>query len=250
METRKNRNGRNNGAGIILAACLAMCMLSCVKTKIVPRNVEITFTSVMTNEEQDSINWTSGNKLRNEFELNGNNPIRCALTVVADESVVFSQYINEHWQTIDTLRYSVLPGVTPAFRITDFNQDGNEDFMCWTHTNVHGNEWEQIFLNNSAKGELQKLHTTPDEQNVWCAPQYNAKTKIISCTEVSGAFGISSGYTYKLDGFAAVPVKKEVQDNTQIDTYTGEGAEIRKYNGKNGKWKLIKTETEEITEQE
>ncbi|MFY7730284.1 MAG: hypothetical protein ACOVRN_12260 [Flavobacterium sp.] len=34
METRKNRNGRNNGAGIILTACLAMCMLSCSKKNI------------------------------------------------------------------------------------------------------------------------------------------------------------------------------------------------------------------------
>lgn len=224
---------------LILLSFLAQC-----KPKTAPRNVEIKFTSVETNNEQDSINWTSGNKLCHEFELNGDTPIRCALTVIADESVIFSQYINEQWQTIDTLRYSGFPGVTPAFRITDFNRDGNEDFMCWTHTNVNGNEWEQIFLNNPATGELQKLHTTSDEEDVWCGPQYNPKTKIISCTLVSGTFGLSADYTYRLDGLKAIPLKKQVQDNTQINAITGEGAETYEYIGKNGKWKLVKTETE------
>lgn len=76
---------------------------------------------------------------------------------------------------------------------------------------------------------------------MWCGPQYNAKTKVISCILVSGTFGLSADYTYRLDGLTAIPLKKQVQDNTQINAITGEGAETYEYIGKNGKWKLIKT---------
>lgn len=238
METRKNRNGRSIRAVIILIPSVVICIFSCSKPKIAPRNVEITFTHLGTNEGQDSINWTSDNKILHEFELSGDNSIRCALTVIANESVVFSQYINEHWQTIDTLGYSIFSDVTPVFKITDFNQDGNEDFMFRSHTNVNGNDWEKIFLNNPSTGQLQKLHTTPDEEDVWSAPEYNPKTKTISCTLVSGNYGLSADYTYRLDGFTAIPLKKVEQDNTQLNAITGEGAQKRIYIGKNSKWVL------------
>jgi len=98
--------------------------------------------------------------------------------------------------------------------------------------------WTSVYLNNPDKNRLEILKTTPDEEDVWCAPNYDAKTKIITSMQVSGNYGYSFTSTYKLQNQIAIPLEKEESDNTQLDSYTGKGGILKYYIGKKGKWKL------------
>lgn len=171
--------------------------------------------------EYDSITWNTGDKVRHEFELQGRKKIKCALQVIPNGEIVLSQYSEERWQTLDSLYYNVFPAnenehITPSMEISDFNKDGNEDFKFWGYTNVNGNLWEQIYLNNPSSGRLEILKTTEDEGDTWCDADFDPKTGIINCTLVSGVYGASEEYTYKLEGFTAKPLYKERNNNTGV----------------------------------
>lgn len=198
----------------------------------------VEFESVGPLDEYDSIAWSNGNRLRHEFELKGPNPIKCALTVKDSGHVILTQLNKGSWKTLDTIHYVVFPDVTPSFMITDFDRDGNEDFMYWSHTNINGNMWITIFLNHPDRQQLMLLKTTPDDADIWCAPEYNPKTKIISTTSVSGIYGRSAESTYRLENKLAIPIYKEEIDNTQMSSLTGKGGVTNIYDGKKGKWKL------------
>jgi hypothetical protein len=200
----------------------------------------IDFHQVKTDGEFDSIAWNHGDKIRHEFELKGFEIIKCALTVKDSGSIVFDQFVDDNWQTIDTLTYNVFADVTPALMITDFDRDGNQDFMYWSHTNVNGNIWISIYLNHPDLHKVLMLKTAPDDGDTWCAPEYNPKTKIISTTLVSGNFSISEESTYRLENKVAIPIYKEESDNTKKSSITGKGGLIKIYDGEKGKWKLRK----------
>lgn len=214
----------------------------------------IKFSHISVSDERDSIVWlNNANTLK--FDLKGVLTIKCSLTVLENETVMLSQYNNGQWTVVDTLSYSVFPSndtdyITPAFMITDFDKDGNEDFLCWTHTNINGNQWSSVYINDPVTKKLKKLKTTKDEEDVWCAPTFNSRTKIITSTEVSGNYGYSYTSTYKLENQIAVPLEKEVSDNTQLNSTTGKGAVLKLYKGKKGRWKLIQKIKSKITFEE
>ncbi|KGO88562.1 hypothetical protein Q765_01245 [Flavobacterium rivuli WB 3.3-2 = DSM 21788] len=200
----------------------------------------IDFHSVEADGEFDSIAWNQGDKIRYEFDLKGSKSIKCALTINNSANIVFDQFLKHKWQTIDTLTYNVFADVTPALMITDFDSDGNEDFMYWSHTNVNGNMWISIYLNHPDKHKLLKLETTPADEDIWCDPTYDPETRIISTRSVSGNYGISAESTYRLVNKVAIPIYKEESDNTKMSSITGKGGIIKIYNGVKGKWKLKK----------
>jgi hypothetical protein len=201
---------------------LAFCILSLVQAQDSIRYIG--FTRIENDNEEneyDSIAFKTGDKIRHEFELKGRQNIKCALTVLPKGMLLLSQYTESKWQALESLYYNILPAengeyITPSMEISDFNKDGNEDFRFSGLTNVNGNQWEQIYLNHPHNGRLEILKTTPDEGDTWCAADYDTKTGIISCTLVSGAFGASEEYTYKLEGFTAKPLYKERVNNTGV----------------------------------
>lgn len=225
----------------LLCLLLLLCSTAYSQTN---NNVRyIAFDNVRNAAGEDSIAWKDGHRLRHEFVLKGKTPIPCAITVIEQQNVLFSQYVENKWQVIDTLYYVTTPvGInhndgylTPAFMITDFNHDGNEDFMYWSYTNVNGNFWELLYLNHPDTAKLETLKTVPDEFDVWCAPEYDEKTGNINCTLDSSVFGVSEEYSYHLNGFEAVPLEKH-----RLDTTSDKNIYNIWFEGKNGQWEIVR----------
>ncbi|AWH84535.1 hypothetical protein HYN59_05120 [Flavobacterium album] len=126
----------------------------------------------------------------------------------------------------------------PGFLITDFNNDGDQDLVIYTGADVHGNLETLIFLADRKTKKLVKLQNTAEGTDVWDTPEYDPKTKTITCNRISGNAGLSFRSRYKLKGFIAEPQTKEVQDRTNVNGETGKGYSESTYKGKKGKWVL------------
>lgn len=105
METRKNRNRRNTGAGIILVACLAMCMLSCSK-KSIPEQI-IAFNSLNdTTLYADSINLYEG--------------VPEKLTPKVAKKVLEDYFKPKRYYPEDTMVFGVTPAEDDSVRCFNF----------------------------------------------------------------------------------------------------------------------------------
>lgn len=199
-----------------------------------------------TNKTTDvsEINWKKERPV-SEFTLKGENQLKYSVTLENDSTAVLSQYSQGKWTVQEkisisewTLRHVENKAIISEFKITDFNDDGNEDLICWTHTNINGNEWVVIFLNNPVKARLSKLWDDAGETDIWDRPVYNPETGYIS-TELEGsAYGTSEESVFLLDGLTAIPVSKHEQDST------GDIITDKYYIGNNGKWELYQTFTD------
>lgn len=216
------------------------------------RQVEFKLPKGVTDFEK--IDWKKA-KLTQEFELAGKTPLKYRIALLNDTEALLEEYKNNQWIVKDTLgwfesevSYNTEESFTDSFTITDFNRDGNEDFLCWHLTNVNGNEYTSIYLNDPECKTLVKLKN-PDE-NVWAAPEYDKLTDIITSTIVAGMFGVESESTYRLDGMTAIPLLKKEFDSLNLSLETGEGKVLRTYNGKNGKWELVSEEKLQLEKDE
>lgn len=191
----------------------------------------------------DGIDWKKEN-LTSEFTLKGKNNLRYSININNDsiarlsrfdgEKFIFQENISITDWTISRTENNT---IISEFKIIDFNKDGNEDLVCWVGTNVNGNVWTVIYLNIPEKKKLEKLYSA-DGTDIWDAPAYDSKTKIISCELVSGAYGFNSTYTHKLVNYIAIPLERENRNYTSVNAETGEGAIIETFVGEKGKWKL------------
>jgi len=128
--------------------------------------------------------------------------------------------------------------IISEFKITDFDCDGNEDLLCCAASNINGNQWTLIYLNDQKKRKLVKLMNNADKTDIWDNPHYNKKKKLIECELFSGVFGFQSTYTFRLENHIALPVYKEERNYTSVDAKTGEGEVIQEFTGDSGIWKL------------
>lgn len=202
------------------------------------------------NDSSDiGIDWKT-EKPVDEFTLNGQNKLTYKFELLNDSIAVLSQKVDGSWQEQDMFEFQpwhwiiTEEWVGSQFEIKDFNHDGNDDLVCLISSNVNANEWVYIYLNNGSK--LIKLYNTADGDYVWDNPQYDAKRKVINTELFSSAYGIANTASYKLEGLVAKPIEKNEADSaTHVNTITH-----TTYKGKNGKWKLVKTETEKVSDQE
>ncbi len=242
---------------LISLSLLAQCHPKKTETKakgIVAAKDTVTYitfekTATVNDSSDIGVDWKT-EKPTSEFTLNGKKPLAYKFELLNDSTAVLSQKVNRNWLEQDRFEFQpwhwiiTEEGIVSQFEIKDFNNDGNDDLVCLISSNVNANEWVYIYLNNGSK--LIKLYNTADEDYIWDNPQYNPKTKTINTELFSSAYGIANTATYKLDDLIAKPLEKN-----ESDSATKSDAIINKtYIGKNGKWKLVKTETEEITEQE
>jgi hypothetical protein len=125
--------------------------------------------------------------------------------------------------------------VISEFKITDFDNDGDEDLICWTSTNINGNMWTVIFLNDQRQQKLVKLYNFADDTDIWNRPEFDIETGIINCTLDGSAYGASEESSYKLNYLTPVPLIKERQER-----YNSRYIEDFYFKGKKGKWQLVK----------
>jgi len=184
------------------------------------------------------IDW-SKEKLVSEFTLKGPIPLQYSVTLKNDTIATLSNYSNGSWKFQEAIAYTDWAvsriqetKVISEFKITDFDNDGDEDLVCWTRTNVNGNEWKLIFINDQEKQKLVSLYNNAEGSAIWNRPEYNADTEIVNCTLESGVFGISSESSYKLIGNIAEPLQKHEFDST-IDKNVFE----TEFVGENSTWK-------------
>ena len=177
--------------------------------------------------------------LKKEFILYGKDTTRYLAEILNDTITVLSKFEKNDWHTIDTIEIFLFMAdtnriITPEFRIIDFNKDGNQDLLCWAYTNMNGNRYTLIYLNNPEIHKLVKLQNTTNDNYIWDNPEFNLHNKYIKCIEDASAYGVSNKSKYKLIGFKAIPLKKNEEDRTSRRIIH------RKYVGYKGKWKLIK----------
>ncbi len=123
------------------------------------------------------------------------------------------------------------------FKITDFDKDGDEDLLCWIYSNMNGNVWTIIWLNDQKTQKLVKLYNTADDTEIWDRPEYDPAKQIINTTLDAGVYGISNEATYKLEGLTAIPLRKYEENRSQVIHIIQ-----NEYVGKRGKWKLRKSQ--------
>ena len=189
---------------------------------------------------EDTITHTQADydspKAYKEFELKGKIPLKCAIKLLDEDNALLLQYYQGQWQLVDTLQY--VSGLDAAFEISDFDNDGNEDFMLRGMINMHSNVSYAIYLNDPAENKLVILQETNDDG--WVNPEYDPKKKIITCQVLGGMYGDYSVSTYRLENQTATPLFKKETDFTDFDEFTGKGGVYREYTGSNGAWKLAK----------
>ena len=185
------------------------------------------------------------NKLRAEFILKGTFLSEYSIEIKNDSISILSKFENNKWEYFDTIRhmFQVLGTneiLLPTYRIVDFDNDGNQDLVCWISTNVNGNGWSVTYLNNPTREKLCLLWNSAEKDTrIWDSPVHNVKDSIISCILLSGAFGLSFESKYKLKDYRAIPIEKQEADYSQLKK-DGTGGIERSYIGKGSKWKLIK----------
>ncbi len=99
------------------------------------------------------------NKLRAEFILKGTFLSKYSIEIKNDSISILSKLENNKWEYFDTIRHMFhILGTNeimlPAYRIVDFDNDGNQDLVCRVYTNVNGNGWSVIYFNNPAREKL------------------------------------------------------------------------------------------------
>ena len=184
-------------------------------------------------------------KLRAEFILKGKFPSKYSIEIKNDSISILSKYENNKWKCIDTIShmFQIIDTneiMLPSFKIVDFDNDGNQDLVCWVFTNVNGNGWSIIYLNNPEQKKLCLLWNSAEKNDrIWDSPVYNMKDSTINCILISGTYGLSFESKYKLKNYIAFPIEKQETDYTQLKN-DGSGGIDRLYIGKGRKWKLIK----------
>lgn len=196
------------------------------------------------NDSSDiGIDWKTEKPI-SEFELNGATKLSYRFELLNDSIAVLSQKTNKVWEEQDRFKFQPWQWiiedslVVSNFEIKDFDKDGNEDLLCCVMSNVNGNEWTYIYLNDGKK--LTKLYDATEESFYWFKPEYNPKKRQLSSNWFGSAYGHDDECIYKLNGLTTTPVSKHHQERSGkeiIDEY---------YKGSKGKWKLIKTEIEKF----
>ena len=199
------------------------------------------------NDSSDiGINWKVEKPVA-EFDLEGSNKLTYRFTLLNDTIAVLSQKVNDAWKEQDKFEFQPWrwiitdTEVASQFEIKDFDKDGDEDLLCWVMSNINGNEWTYIYLNDGSK--LVKLYDTAEDSFFWFAPKYDEKKATFKSQYYGSAYGHDFESLYKLEGTNAIPLSKYYEERS--------GKEIRDdyYKGVKGKWKLVKTETEKVTEE-
>lgn len=188
----------------------------------------------------NDIDWDR-EKPKCEFILNGKTPLKYSMALENDTIASLSRYENEQWILQEDMQYQSYflyreeNELFSHFRIADFDKDGDEDLLCWIFSNINGNEWTIVFLNDQKNKKLIRLIDTTENTDIWDRPEYDEKTKVINCTLDGSAFGVSAESTFILDDLTAIPLKRHYQDRLHsrhiVDYY---------YVGESGKWKLVK----------
>lgn len=177
-----------------------------------------------------------------EFVLEGKTPLKYNMTLENDTVASLYRYENEKWVLQEEMKYESYflyrdeNELISHFRIEDFDKDGDEDLLCWIFSNVNGNEWTKVFLNDQENKKLISLYDTAGETDIWDRPEYDEKTGVINCTLDGSAFGTSAESSFRLENLTAIPIKMHYQDRSTSAKYIVDFY----YVGKNGKWKLKK----------
>lgn len=174
-----------------------------------------------------------------KFELKGKIPLKYSFRLQNDSVVSLYQIKKNKIQFQEKMNYQPFLWhldkgmVFSNFKIIDFDNDGDEDMVCWVFSNINGNEWTIIFINDQKQQKLVRLYNTADNTDVWNKPRFNKKTRVINTELYGSAYGTSeeSSYSLKSD-LTIIPLKKHFQDRTEKYMFDYE------YVGKNGKWKL------------
>lgn len=184
-----------------------------------------------------------------EFELAGKNKLTYRFELLNDSIAALSQKVKGNWQEQDKFQFEPWHWIVQDslvisnFETKDFDKDGDDDVLCCLFSNINGNEWTLIYLNDGSK--LVKLYDTADDTDQWLMPIYKENTKTLHTEMFSSAYGVANTATYRLEGTTAIPLKKEEGDSATdtmvITHYT--------YKGENGKWKLTKKEIEKVPEE-
>lgn len=174
-----------------------------------------------------------------EFELKGKVPLKYSFRLQNDSIASLYQFKNNTFQFQQNMKYQPFPWhfdndlLFSNFKIVDFDNDGDEDLLCWVASNINGNEWTVIFINDQTQQKLVCLYNTADHTDIWDRPEFDKETNTINTELYGSAFGVSeeSSYYLKAD-LTIIPLKKHFHDRAGKQMYDYE------YIGKNGKWKL------------
>lgn len=202
--------------------------------------------TVPVNDNSDiGIDWKVEKPIA-EFDLAGKTKLTYRIELLNDSIAALSQKVSGSWLEQDKFQFEPWQWIVQDslvisnFETKDFDKDGDEDVLCCLFSNVNGNEWTLIYLNDGSR--LVKLYNTADDTYQWLMPLYNEKTKTIHTELFSSAYGIANTATYSLEGMVASPLKKEEGDSAiQTDAIIH-----CTYKGVNGKWKLTKKEIEKV----
>ncbi|MDA6068073.1 hypothetical protein NJT12_00450 [Flavobacterium sp. AC] len=186
----------------------------------------------------DDIDFTK-EKPECEFELKGEIPLKYSFRLQNDSIASLYQLKNNEFQFQENMSYQPFPWnfdndlLISNFKIIDFDNDGDEDLLCWVFSNVNTNEWTIIFINDQTQQKLVRLYNTADDTDIWNRPEFDKETSTINTELYGSAYGRSeeSSYLLKTD-LTIIPIKKHFQHRT------GKHMIDYEYIGKNGKWKL------------
>jgi len=196
------------------------------------------------------IDWKQ-EKLEATVTLQGKNPLTYNIKPVNDTVIEIWQLRDNKWKRQEKITYfgwalhrwdDEAGKILSELKITDFDHDGDEDLVCWVTSNVNGNVWTIIFINDNEKQKLVKLKSKADyNSDIWDAPTFDPATGLIHTELFSSANGTQNTATYKLNGTVVTPVLKEETDMGNPDYFL-----YTTYEGKKGKWKKVGETKEEI----
>lgn len=173
-----------------------------------------------------------------EFELKGKILLKYSFRLQNDSIASLYQFKNNEFQLQENMDYQPFLWhldddiLFSNFKIVDFDNDGDEDVLCWVFSNVNGNEWTIIFINDQTQQKLVRLYNTADNTDIWSRPEFDRETKTINTELYGSVYGVSEEGSYHLKDLTITPIKKHFQDRTGKRMYDYE------YVGGNGKWKL------------
>ncbi|OYQ47212.1 hypothetical protein CHU92_01110 [Flavobacterium cyanobacteriorum] len=160
----------------------------------------------------DGIDWEKEN-LTSEFTLRGKTQLLYAIKIENDTTAKLLINEKEKWVVQENipitgwaLRRIDKDVIFSEFKIKDFDKDGDEDLICWVNSNMNGNVWTIIFLNDQKTQKLVKLWDSAEETDIWDDPVYDNRKKIIECELYSGVYGFQYKSTYKLNDLEAIPI--------------------------------------------
>lgn len=190
----------------------------------------------------DGIDW-SKEKTISEFTLKGTTSLEYSVQIENDTTALLSYKENGKWKFQEKLGITGWAisridndKIISEFKIVDFDKDGDEDLTCWVNSNMNGNIWTIILLNDQKSRRLVKLYNTADDTDIWDRPEFDKQKSIINTTLDASLFGISNEATYRLENVSVFPLKK-YEENRSSGKYILEN----EYIGNNSKWKLVKS---------